>query len=197
MNEIFEFRRHLNTKKVIGIAVLAVLLIIFIINLIFGNSNKDIKERNEDTNPYKIYTSFDEKISIELPKRYNLNEIESNTSLKLQSDDGLLISIEEKTIIMGRTLKDIANIDKDVFISKFENSFDITDLETFNLENSNMLTSYKYSFRYIKQATEYDIQVYWIQDNSQYYIINLCVPQNNASKYQGIESEIISSFKIN
>lgn len=197
MNEIFEFRRQLNTKKVVIIAVFVALLFIFIIDSIFGSSNKDLKEKNDDENPYKVYTSIDNRVSIDLPKRYNLSEIENNTSLTLQSDDGLLISIEEKTIVMGRTLKDIANIDKSIFINKFENSFEVTDLESFNLENSNLLTSYKYSFKYIKQSTEYLIQVYWIQDNSQYYIINVCIPQSNSSKYQGLESEIISSFKIN
>ena len=196
MNEIFEFRRQLNTKKVVGIAVLAALLLMYLIHSFFGSSNRDIKEKNDDANPYMVFTSLDKKISIELPKRYELTEIKNDTTLSLQSNDGLIISIEEKTIIMGRTLKEIANIDKSLFINKFENSFDVSDLEPFTLEDSNLLTSYKYNFKYIKQSTEYDIHVYWIQDNSQYYITSVCIPQNYSSKYQGLESEILSSFKI-
>lgn len=153
--------------------------------------------QEDDSKPYKTYTSSDGKVSLELPKRYNLTEIESNYALKLQSNDGLVINIEEKTIVFGKSLKEIATSDKGTYISKFENSFEISDLKEFNLENNDTLSSYTYNFKHINQGSEYYIQVFWTQDNARYYIISVSIPQNNSSKFQGIESEIISSFKIN
>lgn len=195
MNELFEFRKHLNTKKVIGIIIFIAVFIVVIINFFLKSSYEDF-ENDEISNPYKTYSSIDHKISIELPKRYKLNEKESNHILKLESDDGLVINIEEKTIVFGKSLNEIAMSDKNVYIQKFENAFDVSELQELTLENNSSLTSYTYNFKYIKQAYEYAIQIFWTQYNSQYYIISICIPQSDASKYQGIESEIISSFKV-
>lgn len=195
MNELFEFRKHLNTKKVIGIAVLILVIILLIVFLFSGNKKNKIKKEN-DANPYRTYTSLDSKVSLELPKRYNLHEIESNNILSLQSNDGLLVNIEEEIIVLGKSLKEIADSDKYLYLKKFENTFDVSNLEEFSLENNNLLTSYKYSFKHTNEVAEYFIQVFWIQGNTKYYIINICMPQNDITKYQGIESEIISSFKF-
>lgn len=192
MNELFEFRKHLNTKKVIAL----VSLILIIILLFFFYKNNRITKKEEDSNPYKSYYSIDRRISLELPKRYNLNETQSNHTLQLKSDDGLLINIEEETIVVGKSLKEIATSDKNVYIQKFENAFDVSDLQEFSLENGNSLSSYKYNFKYIKQSIEYNIQVFWIQGDTQYYTITISIPQNNISKYQSIQTEIISSFKM-
>lgn len=196
MNEIFEFRKHLNTKKVIGIVLLCVILIILTFNIFSNNIKKEKLKKEKETNPYQEYFSKDQKISLELPKRYNLKEIESNSALKLTSEDGLQINIEEGNLVFGKSLNEIANTDKRLYTEKFENAFEVSDLEEFKLENSNLLSSYKYNFKYIKNETEYILQVYWIQDNTQYYIISICIPQNN-SNYEGIDSEIISSFSFN
>lgn len=196
MNELFEFRKHLNAKKVIGFATILIIILILIIRhfYIAGNENH-IKE--DDTKPYKTYTSVDGKVSLELPKRYNLNEVESDYALKLQSNDGLIINVEEKTIVFGKSLKEIASIDRGTYTKKFENTFEVSELKEFNLENSNSLSSYTYDFKYLNGASEYYIKVFWMQDNTRYYIISFSLPQSNSSKFQGIESEITSSFKIN
>lgn len=195
MNELFEFRNHLNIKKTIGIAILALVLIIIIFSLIFNNNN--IVEKEDTSNPYKTYMSQDRTVAIELPKRYNLQEIQSSSAMQLKSDDGLFINIEEKPIIFGKSLKEVVTSDKNVYTHKFENAFDVSDLQIFSLDDSNLLTSYKYDFKYINQAVEYYIQVFWIQGNSQYYIINISMPKDNTQKYHGLESELSSSLKFN
>lgn len=196
MNELFEFRKHLNAKKVIGFVGLLIVLLIIIVFFFSKNKEHQLKKA-EDSSPYKTYTSMDNRISLELPKRYNLQENQSDSALQLQSDDGLLINIEEKTIVVGKSLKEIATSDKSVYPQKFENTFELSDLQEFSLENNNLLSSYKYSFKHINQAIEYNIQVFWIQGDTQYYIITISIPKNTSSKYEGIQTEIISSFKIN
>lgn len=193
MNELFEFRKHLNIKKVLVFVALIVAIIILFLQ---KDTSKKI-QKEEDANPYKTYYSVDHGISLELPKRYNLTETQSNHTMQLQSDDGLIINIEEKNLVVGRALKEIAISDKGIYLQKFENTFDVSDLEEFTLENGNSLSSYKYNFKHINQATEFDIKVFWIQGDTQYYIITISIPMNNISKYQGIEPEIISSFKMN
>lgn len=196
MNELFEFRKHLNTKKVVFFVIILIVILGLLLAFLFKNNESNFNQE-DDTKPYKTYTSSDGKISLELPKRYNLNIEKSDYILKLQSNDGLVINIEENTIVFGKSLKEIANIDKGNYISKFENAFEVSDLKEFSLENNNSLSSYTYNFKHINQGLEYYIQVFWMQDNAKYYTISLCIPQNNSSKFQGIESEIISSFKIN
>lgn len=196
MNELFEFRKHLNTKKIIGLIFLIIILIIAIIFFSFSKHTSKKENNKDDSNPYKVYYSADTKVSLELPKRYNLQEVQSDNILQLQSEDGLLINIEEKTIILGKALKDIATSDRNIYTKKFENVSDISDLQEFNLQNSNILSSYKYSFNFTTQNKSYYVQVFWIQSNTEYYIITLNIPQNHISKYQSIETEIISSFKM-
>lgn len=196
MNELFEFSSNLNIKKVIGIACLAIFVIAITLFLLLDKNELTEKEV-EDKNPYKEYVSQNGSISLELPKRYNLKELTGPNAMQLQSDDGLTINIEERQIIFGRSLIEIANSDKNIYTQKFQNTFDVSDLTEFTLTNSNLLSSYKYSFKYINEAIEHFIQVLWIQGNSQYYVITLSIPNNIISMYQGIDSEIISSFKAN
>ncbi len=196
MNNLFEFHRELNIKKVVGICILAVFIIILIIFSLPKNTEKKIKGE-EEANPYKTYHSLNSSVSLELPKRYNLQELQSNYLLQLQSDDGLLINIEEEPILFGKSLNEVSNSDKEVYTQKLENTFDVSNLEEFNLEKSNALSSYTYSFKHINEGTTYNIQIFWIQGNTCYYVISTVFPENNATKYQGLESEIISSFKMN
>ena len=151
MNNIFEFHKELNIKKVISVFILAVFIIILIVVFHPQNTEKKLKEE-EISNPYKTYISADNKVSLELPKRYNLQEIKSNYLLQLQASDGLLINIEEKSILFGKSLNEVVNSDKNVYTQKFENAFDVSDLEEFNLENSNTLSSYTYNFKYISNS---------------------------------------------
>lgn len=194
MNELFEFRKHLNIKKLL-ITIGILLLIIFIIIKFWPQSTQKKLEKEAAANPYKTFSSSDKSFSLELPKRYNLTETYDNDITYLKSDDGLQIKIEEKTIVVGKSLNDIASSDKKVYTAKFENAYNISDLKSFSLENGSSLSSYKYDFSYAQNNSEYNIQVFWIQGNSNYYIITLCIPANVASNYQSIETEIISSFK--
>lgn len=195
MNNIFEFHRELNIKKVIGLCICIVCIIILVIFLNLKNTEKNFKKQ-ELSNPYKTYTSSDNRVSLEFPKRYNLQKVETSSLLQLQSNEGLVINIEEEPIVFGKSLNEISNSDKEIYIKKFENTFDISDLKEFSLENSNALSSYTYSFKCISQETTYNLQVFWIQANTCYYVINIAFPETDTSKYQGLESEIISSFKM-
>lgn len=195
MNNVFEFHRELNIKKVVGICILAIFIIILIIFSYPKNTEKKLKEQ-EAANPYKIYHSLNSSVSLELPKRYNLKEIQGNYLLQLQSDNGLLINIEEEPIVFGKSLNEISNSDKELYTKKLENTFDISNLKEFNLENSNALSSYTYSFKHINEEIIYNIQVFWIQGNTCYYVISTVFPEDDSTKYQGLESEIISSFKM-
>lgn len=195
MNNIFEFHRELNKKKVVGLVIVVLSILILIIFFRPQNTEKKLKEQ-ESANPYKTYNSLDSRVSLELPKRYNLQEIQNNYLIQLQSSDGLLINIEEEPIVFGKSLNEISNSDKEIYTKKFENAFDISDLKEFNLENSNALSSYTYSFKYINEEITYDIQIFWVQGNTCYYVISTAFPESDIQKYQGLESEIISSFKM-
>lgn len=196
MNNIFEFHKELNIKKVIGLIALFVLIILLIVFFYPENTEKKLKKQ-EATNPYKTYASLDNRVSLELPKRYNLQPVESNYILQLQANEGLLINIEEEPLVFGKSLKEISTSDKDVYTKKFENSFDISDLKEFSLENNNALSSYTYNFKYIQEETTYSIQIYWIQGNTCYYVISTSFPESTTNTYHGLESEIIASFKMN
>lgn len=195
MNNIFEFHRELNKKKVVGLVIVVLSILILIIFFRPQNTEKKLKEQ-EAANPYKTYNSLDSRVSLELPKRYNLQEIQNNYLIQLQSSDGLLINIEEEPIVFGKSLNEISNSDKEIYTKKFENTFDISDLKEFNLENSNALSSYTYSFKCINEEITYDIQIFWVQGNTCYYVISTAFPESDIQKYQGLESEIISSFKM-
>ena len=196
MNNLFEFHRELNMKKVIGIASLVIFIIILIIFFHPQDTEKKLKEQ-EAANPYKTYSSLDSRVSLELPKRYNLQGVQSNYLLQLQSDSGLIINIEEEPIVFGKSLNEVSNSDKEIYTQKFENAFDISELKEFSLENNNALSSYTYSFKYTKEEITYDIQIFWVQGNTCYYVITTHFPESDITKYQGLESEIISSFKMN
>ncbi len=195
MNNVFEFHKELNIKKVAGLFTLIAFIIILLIFSHPQNTEKKLKEQ-EAANPYKMYNSSNSRVSLELPKRYDLQETESNYLLHLQSTDGLVINVEEKPIVFGKSLKEISNYDKDIYTKKFENTSDISDLKEFNLENSNALSSYTYSFKNITEETSYDIQIFWMQGNTCYYVISTVFPEKDITKYQDLESEIISSFKM-
>lgn len=193
MNELFEFRKHIDIRKVSIFIVCFVLMIFVFIKFLPQNTQKEL-EKEADSNPYKTYYSSNKTFSLELPKRYNLKENYTDEITLLQSDDGLQIKIEERAIVLGKALLDIATSDKTVYLEKFENSFDVSDLKDFSLSSTNSLSGYTYSFNYIQNSSEYNIQVFWVQGNSKYYIITVCIPNNVSSNYEGIETEIISSF---
>ena len=122
MNEIFEFRKELNIKKIL---ILSLILIIVIAIIIFGiskKSNKKGEEKIEASNPNSIFYDSNQTISLTLPKAYGFTQYKpsGNYILELRTDKNLNIFVSENNSLENKSLKDIASSDIKVYINEFQ-----------------------------------------------------------------------------
>lgn len=193
MNEIFSFHKELNIKKIIFI----ITFFIFIIGIsIFVFSKKSNIIISKNNSPYITFYGTNNSISLNLLKKYELTQSESNKYIiELHSPKNLHILISHESLINDRNLSDVANADIKAYIEEFNSYSNLSELKEFEI-NGNL--SYTYSFHYLDTTTKttYYLQVIWLQENDGYYIFDISFPLDDLNTYSNIINETLDNFKI-
>jgi uncharacterized protein YpmB len=197
MNEVFEFHKTLNKKK---IAMLIIIIILILLLIVFSiERHIENKKKFDEANASSV-TFFDKnnELSIELSKKYDLSLVnlqENNYVLELSSPNKLYICVSKEDLISNHNLSNIVESDKSIFTEKFSNVSDISDISETTI---NDLQSYTYGFNYIDSETSnpFYLQTLWIQTESNYYIVDVSFIQNDSQDYNNVFNDIISNLKI-
>jgi uncharacterized protein YpmB len=197
MNEIFEFHKTLNKKK-IAIFITVIIIVLLLILFIIEHYNENFKKFEESSALSVTFIDKNNELSIELSKKYNLsltNIQESNHVLDLSSPDELYISISKEDLISNRSLADVVESDKKVFTQNFSNVSNTSEISEVTTNNMQSCT---YNFNYTNSESNktYYLQTLWIQTESNYYIIDVSFIQNDSQNYNNILNDIVSNFKI-
>lgn len=197
MNEIFEFHKQLNMKKVI--IVIAIILFIILAIIVFSTFNKKAEEKNiNQANPNSIFISNDNSISIELPKKYEFLQYKpvQDYILELRTVNNIDIFISKKDLVTNRNLSDIVSADRRSYVEKFKSCSNLSDIA--DLVINNKYQAYTYSFHYLdnKTKTSYYLQIIWFETQNGYYILDIEFPLDSLETNSSLISEIISNLKI-
>lgn len=194
MNEIFEFRKELNTKKIILVAVLILVIILGTIFL-FSHFSRKREEKIEAEKPTKTFYDENKTISLEFAKTYSFSQYKASNNylMELRTDNNLNIFVSKNDLIENRNLIDIASNDINTYISEFKSSSNISEISEFEFNNK---TAYTYSLHYLNSKTPFYLQVIWIEAENCYYTLDVEFPLDNLSDYSNIINDIINSFVI-
>lgn len=198
MNQIFEFRKELNIKK-----ILIVLLIFFIIAglilwKVFSPSEESlsVKTKNEVTES-KFY-SKNKNFSLTLSNSYNFIQFDpvQNHILELRNENNLNIFVAEENLIHNLTLSELAEADLKSYVAQFENSSNISNVSEFDRGGK---PAYTYSLHYLDSNTKtaYYLQTIWIEYNDKYYIIDIEFPLSSLNENSKIVNDVLNSIVIN
>lgn len=197
MNEIFEYRKKLNIKKIALAIIIILFFVIIITDLISGILNKKESDNIEAQNPNSIFYDANNTISIELSKQYELSQYKSagDYLIELRSPNDLNIFISHKNLIENRTLSSVASSDSRSYIEEYTSYSNLSDVTEFTIKDT---TSYTYSFHYLdsKTNTPFYLQVVWIESENGYYIFDIEFPLENLNNYTKIVNETLKSFTI-
>lgn len=198
MNQIFEFRKELNIKK-----ILIVVLIIFIITglilwKVFSPSEESpsVKVKNEITE--SEFSSKNKKFSLTLSSSYNFVQYDSspNYILELRNENNLNIFVTEESLLQNLTLAELVNADLNSYVAQFENSSNISNVSEFDRGGK---PAYTYSFHYLDTNTKtaYYLQTIWFEYGDKYYIIDIEFPLNSLNENSKIINDVLNSIVIN
>lgn len=197
MHEIFSFRKELNTKKIIILASIIILIIGIIIWKLLPPVKETIEEKVEESNPIANFHSENENIVLELSKEYNFTQYSStnNYLLELRNDDNLNIFITEENMIPNQILAEVVSSDQTAYISNFDKYSNLSSVSEFNLNNS---LAYTYSFQYLDSKTKlaYYLQTIWIEKNDKYYIIDIEFPLDSLDENSKIINDVLNTLTI-
>lgn len=197
MEYLFEFRNKLNLKKVlitVAIAMLAILIITFVIKGRKGPDIKTVKEEVKST----VFTSTDNSMSMEFSNKYELAPYKSTQDyvLELRSSKNVDIFVSRKDLVQNKSLYNLVSTDKNSYISNFANSSNVSDMAELNINGH---IAYTYSLNYVDSTdgnSSYYLQVFWIQTEKGYYIIDVEFPLDSLEKNSDIINELAESFKV-
>lgn len=195
MNELFQFHKQLNIKKIL----LVIAIILFLIFLIFFVPKiiKNIKDKKiEDFEPNKTFVSRDNNISIVLSKEYELSEYKPTQDyiLELRSPNNIDIFISHKDLVENRDLNTIISNDRNSYIEKFNGYSNLSDIVELTIDRNQ---AYSYSFHYLDNKTAYYLQIIWIQTETGYYVIDVEFPLDTLTSNHKVIKDLISTFRIN
>ena len=198
MNEIFEFRKELNIKK-----ILIALLIIFIIAglilwKVFSPSEKSSSITIKDEVTESKFYSKNKNFSLTLSSSYNFTQHESTTNyiLELRNENNLNIFVAEENLLQNISFSELVEADLKSYVSQFENSSNISNVSEFDRGGK---PAYTYSLHYLDTNTKtaFYIQTIWIEHNNKYYIIDIEFPLNSLNENSKIINEVLNSIVIN
>lgn len=198
MNEIFEFRKELNIKK-----ILIALLIIFIIAglilwKVFSPSEKSSAITIKDEVTESKFYSKNKNFSLTLSSSYNFTQHESTTNyiLELRNENNLNIFVAEENLLQNISFSELVESDLKSYVSQFENSSNISNVSEFDRGGK---PAYTYSLHYLDTNTKtaFYIQTIWIEHNNKYYIIDIEFPLNSLNENSKIINEVLNSIVIN
>ena len=169
---------------------LILILLFSILVTLTGCKNNNLNQENN-----VIVESDDGKFQINIPEdmaiEFNNDE---NYSLDLfcEEDNMYLYST---TIYKTREvdLLDYVNDDKEYVISSKENSRDISEITSMQIQD---YTSYTYNFTYTDSefGKDFYTQIIWIETSENIYILNFEVVTENKEAYLQIFNDIANSF---
>ena len=198
MNQIFEFRKELNIKK-----ILIVLLIIFIITgiilwKVFSPSEESSSVKIKDEVTESKFYSKNKNFSLTLSSSYNFVQFDPAEShiLELRNENNLNIFVAEENLLQNLTLAELVEADLKSFVAQFEKSSDISNVTEFDRGGK---PAYTYSLHYLDTNTKtaFYIQTIWIEHNNKYYIIDIEFPLNSLNENSKIINEVLNSIVIN
>lgn len=197
MNELFQFRKELNIKKIIIAIIIVLFCIVITCELISHWINAKNEELKEEQNPNTIFYDKNKTISIELSKQYQFTQYHSsdNYLIELRSPNELNIFISSRNLIENRSLSAIATADLRSYIENFNGYSNLSDLKEFNIGDK---IAYTYSFHYLDSVTKtpFYLQVIWVEYENQYYIFDIEFPLDKLNNYTNIINETTNSFAI-
>ena len=189
---------HLNMKKVIGIIIIFIIIILAIFGIKITHTKSENSEKKELPNISKstIYYSDDNSINIELLNSYKLKKYQSDYLLELRSHDDLNIFIEKNPAIENKNLADLIEKEKINYLSNFENISNISEIKNITINEKQV---YTYSFHYVdpKLNTTFYLHVMWMQVGNDYYTFNVEFPLDKLSFFTNVSSSILYSFSVN
>ena len=172
--------RKLNIKKVI-IAVLILILVIvsivvFVISRKTDTVENNINTRNEENSTTDIFTDVENTISIEIPKKYKLEQVHNNEYLiKLSSEENVDIYISTIDKVEGRNLFAIARADKLAYLESYNSYSNASELKELEVNGNK---AYMYSFNYLDENLNkaFYIQVILLEIGEKIYIFDIDFP---------------------
>lgn len=198
MNEIFEFRRELNIKKIM-ILVLIILIILGIVlwNTLSPSENKEAQKVISE-NPNTTFYSENKKVELTLSNTYNFTQYKpaNNYLLEIRNENNLNIFISEETLLEGKSLSDIVSADLKTYISEFNNYSNVSNVSEFDRGG---ISAYTYSLHYLdsKTNTAYYLQTIWLENNNNYYILDIEFPLSSLNENSKIINDVLNSIVIN
>lgn len=194
MNQIFEFRKELNIKKLVIVIIVAIAIILGIIFAASHISKKE-EEKIEAEKPNKTFYSADKSISLDFLKTYEFKQYKPQDGylLELRTQKNLNIFVAKKDLLSGKSLYDIASVDLKTYINEFTNYSNISELNEFDYNENK---AYTYSLHYLSSKTPYYLQTIWIETANAYYTLDIEFPLNDLNNYTNIINDTINSFKI-
>jgi len=197
MNEIFEYRKKLNIKKIALAIILILFIVIMILDLVSEITNKKEPINVDAQNPNAIFYDSNNTISIELSKQYELSEYKPSGDylIELRSPNNLNIFISHQDLIENRTLSSIVSSDLRSYIEEYTSYSNLSDVTEFTVKDK---IAYTYSFHYLdsKTNTPYYLQVVWLESENGYYIFDIEFPLENLNNYTKIVNETLEAFTI-
>lgn len=194
MNELFEFHKELNLKKIL--IVIAILSIIIFLIIFVPKTGKEIKEKQiENAKPNSTFSSTDNSINIELSKKYEFTEYipAQDYILELRSSNKTNIFVSKKSLYENKTLESVVSADKNSYISKFKSYSNLSNITELVV---NGFPAYTYSFHYLNKKSAYYLQIFWIETESGYYVIDVEFPLNSLNDNHVIINDLVNNFKI-
>lgn len=197
MNQIFEFRKELNIKKIIIVVLIIFVIIGAILWNVFSPSEESdsVKTKNEITD--SEFFSKNKIFSLTLSNSYNFIQFDPspNYILELRNENNLNIFVTEENSLQNLTLAELADADLKSFVAKFENSSNISNISEFDKGGK---PAYTYSLHYLDTNTKtaFYLQTIWIEYNNKYYIIDIEFPLNLLNEYSKIINEVLNSIVI-
>lgn len=197
MNELFESHKKLNIKKVLLVVTIVLFLSISIFDIVsnlLNNTTQNTKHA-EAQNPNSVFYDANNKISVELSKKYELKQYNSVNDylIELRSPNNLDIFISSKPIIENRTLSEVVAADSNSYIENFNNNSNLSDLSEFKVGDK---IAYTYCFHYLDSSTKtpFYLQIVWLQTEKCYYVFDIEFPLENLENYTKIINETLNSF---
>lgn len=203
MNGLYE---ELNIKKVVIAILILLLLIVSIIVFAISkvgtqssssNDNKVSNVKNPSSqSTTAIFEDSESRVSIELPKKYNLTQsFNSEYLIKLTSEENVDVYVSKIERIDGRNLETIARADKTSYLESYNAYSNLSDLKELDVQGNRAFT---YSFHYLDENMNkaFYIQVTLLEVGEEIYFFDVDFPLEDLVLYTNLVSDTLSNFKI-
>ena len=187
-------------KVIIAIAIVIILIGILIYFIFFRNiSGNNSIISNLPLTGNQLFNDKTNSISLDIPRKYNLSEFDSNTNhvLELKSPSDLRVLVSYESAYIGEDDSKIINFissDRDIYLKNYENTTNVSDIKQDIVKDKKI---YFYTFDYTNSNKSYTLETIWITNDYGYYIIDinhLKVDDENNDTYKTIHSDVLNGF---